>query len=586
MGEIFYGKIAGVEGFEREVAIKKMLPHLSADNDFIRMMIKEAKLTVLLNHPNIVQVYDLSKEAAEYYIAMEYVPGINCGTLLEKCRLRRLNLPVEMAVYIVSQVLRGLEYAHSMVGPDGEPMHILHRDITPQNIMITRDAWVKITDFGIAKARNEISTTTPGMIKGKLGYIAPEQLAGQEADHRIDLFCAGIVLWECLAVRRLFKGHSEVETFRMISDAQVPSLREVRHDVSQALEDVIMKGLARDPNQRFENAEAFYEALNQAIYPTTIDECANITKAFLAAHSDFFGDVGLDGDSNPNAGHATLELHHNTDELCDVLDLVTDPYLGQVAVGTTLRRQWLPWTAFGLTVLLSVGGTVLWQLNDDTYAKNSTERAVRSNHLLEGSALTVDEVQLAADGEESRILACYRQAPGRVRKTEKIRARLVIASTGGVAHVRLTPSEQTLGRTGDCLSTVLKSLQFRPHHAPKFVADVTLPDDPGRDGTPPTTKSKTPPKPLTTGEIQATVQRHSASIIKCLQAVDRETAPPKVEAQIAIELTGRVSSVSFRPALPQASVQQCLAKNLRMMRFRRHPVRDFKVTIPLEIQVL
>src|SRR5688572_27312327 len=151
MGEIYYAKIAGVEGFEREVAIKKMLPHLSADRNFINMMIKEAKLTVLLNHPNIVQIYDLAKEGDEYYIAMEYVEGLNVGTLLESCRKAGVLLPFEAAVHIVLQVLRGLAYAHELRGPDGVPMNILHRDITPQNILVTRDAWVKVTDFGIAK---------------------------------------------------------------------------------------------------------------------------------------------------------------------------------------------------------------------------------------------------------------------------------------------------------------------------------------------------------------------------------------------------------------------------------------------------
>ncbi|MEK7704998.1 MAG: serine/threonine-protein kinase, partial [Myxococcota bacterium] len=291
MGEIFYGKIPGVEGFEREVAIKKMLPHLSVDRAFIDMMVKEAKLTVLLNHPNIVQVYDLAKEGEEYYIAMEYVPGATVGSMLEKCHRTKSRLSLETAVHIAVNVLRGLGYAHALRGSDGAPMNILHRDITPQNILVTRDAWVKITDFGIAKARNEISTTSPGMIKGKLGYIAPEQLGGRDADQRIDLFCVGILLWESLATRRLFKGADEVDTFRLIAETRIPSLRTLRDDVSAEIEAVVRKALARDPDERYLTAEDFAEDLLAAISPRTADDYASATRAYLREHGEFFADV-------------------------------------------------------------------------------------------------------------------------------------------------------------------------------------------------------------------------------------------------------------------------------------------------------
>ncbi|RYF10573.1 MAG: serine/threonine protein kinase, partial [Deltaproteobacteria bacterium] len=272
MGEIYYGKATGIEGFEKEVAIKKMLPHLSADRSFINMMIKEAKLTVLLNHPNIVQVYDLAKQGEEYYIAMEYVPGVTIGTILEGAHKAQLQLPPEMVVHIVSHILRGLAYAHNLTTSSGEAIGVLHRDITPQNILVTRKGFVKIADFGIAKAVNEISTTSPGMIKGKLGYIAPEQLEGREPDQRVDLFCAGILLWEMLTVRRLFKGTSEVDTFRLISEAQVPPLAEFRSDVKPELEAVIRRSLAKDPAARYPRAEAFITALAQAMAPLGPDD--------------------------------------------------------------------------------------------------------------------------------------------------------------------------------------------------------------------------------------------------------------------------------------------------------------------------
>jgi serine/threonine protein kinase len=291
MGEIYYAKIAGVEGFEREVAIKKMLPHLTQDRDFVNMLVKEAKLTVLLHHPNIVQVYDLAKEGEEYYIAMEFVPGINLGNLLEHCREKQILPPVPVAVHIMLQALKGLAYAHDLKGADGQPMHVLHRDITPQNILVTQAGWVKITDFGIAKAKNEISTTSPGIIKGKLGYIAPEQLEGKEPDGRVDIFCAGIVSWELLAVRRLFKGTDEVDTFRMVAEAKVPPLSRVRQDVSAPIEAAIRGALTANRDERYRTAHDFYDALARSILPLTVDDCANAAKAFLGEQVELFNKV-------------------------------------------------------------------------------------------------------------------------------------------------------------------------------------------------------------------------------------------------------------------------------------------------------
>ncbi|MBI3179009.1 MAG: serine/threonine protein kinase, partial [Deltaproteobacteria bacterium] len=329
MGEIFYAKIGGVEGFEREVAIKKMLPHLSEDRNFIDMLIKEAKLTVLLHHPNIVQVYDLAKEGKDYFIAMEYVPGVTVGSLLEQAHRAGKHLPYEIAVYITMQILRGLAYAHDLRGPDNQPMNLLHRDITPQNILVTKSGWVKITDFGIAKARNEISTTSPGMIKGKLGYIAPEQLAGQNPDQRVDIFCAGIVCWEALATRRLFKGTDEVDTFRLIAEAYVPPLAGIRADVPESIEETLRGALTKRPEDRYKTADEFYDALNQAIFPSTIDDYQNVTKRHFEEHPEFLSGIA----------HLTAETPLPTTEMPGIADdkltEITD--LARVAQGSRPR---------------------------------------------------------------------------------------------------------------------------------------------------------------------------------------------------------------------------------------------------------
>ncbi|MEL6547180.1 MAG: serine/threonine-protein kinase, partial [Myxococcota bacterium] len=358
MGEIFYGKIAGVEGFEREVAIKKMLPHLSADRSFIDMMVKEAKLTVLLNHPNIVQVFDLAREGDEYYIAMEYVPGTNVGQLLELCFKRRVFLPVEVCLFITMKVLRGLAYAHQLRGPDGAPMNILHRDITPQNIMVTPQAWVKITDFGIAKARNEISTTTPGMIKGKLGYIAPEQMTDAEVTQSVDIFCAGILLWESLASKRLFKGSDEIDTFRLIQACRIPSLADIREDVSEELERVIAGALTPTPEERYASCEAYYEALNEVIFPRTIDDLESATTRYFDEHPELFdGVVSASGLSDG----ATMQVDVPgtiTGDLPLITDVLAVPKTLQPERDTPSNSRL--WVAVLALLLVIAGGAAFW----------------------------------------------------------------------------------------------------------------------------------------------------------------------------------------------------------------------------------
>ncbi|MCK5688157.1 serine/threonine protein kinase [Myxococcota bacterium] len=291
MGEIYYAKVSGLEGFERPIAIKRILQHLANDQSFIDMMVKEAKITVLMHHPNIVQVYDLSKDGDSYYIAMEYVPGVTVADLLTERQKDNKILPVPVCLNIAFQMLKGLAYAHELVGTDGLPAGILHRDITPQNILVTQEGWVKVTDFGIAKARNELTNTGPGMIKGKLGYITPEQIAGSVADERIDIFAAGIVLWEMLSGTRLFKGNTEVETFHKVIACEIPHLSTYRTDVSPAIERVVRQALSKDPKTRFQSADEFGTALQKAISPQSTDDALKATKVFFKNRPRFFAPV-------------------------------------------------------------------------------------------------------------------------------------------------------------------------------------------------------------------------------------------------------------------------------------------------------
>ena len=583
MGEIYFGKIAGIEGFERGVAIKKMLPHLSQDRAFIDMMVKEAKLTVLLNHPNIVQVYDLAKEGEEYYIAMEYVPGVTVASMLGWAQSGGRSLPVELAVHVVLQVLRGLSYAHDLPGPDGEHICILHRDVTPQNILVTRQAWVKITDFGIARALNEVSTTSPGMIKGKLGYLAPEQLEGQTVDRRVDIFCAGILLWEMLAARRLFKGESEADTLRLIAETRVPPLSDMRQDVPAKLEKVLAEALAHDRDARLATADAFYDALSEAIAPRSVDDFRVGTRNFLADKEDVFAEGAIVAENERTS--ELLRLDVSDDQLTPIAQLTRRP---------KPSLAWLQRTLGVLLVLLT--GLAGWLYRDvligDESGKGASPTPV-ATPVSGGSEvgikrLSPEEVQFAIEGERARLLPCYRQ-DSRLRQRRELRAKLVIASTGGVANAVLELDPSAYGAAGRCIEKVLRGMFFRRHPEPLVEVPVRLPLPQEVSPPPPAKPVPSPPSApprLKATEVQATVQRYSASIAKCLEGFPTPNAPAKLDAHITIDTDGRVTAVDLVPAVVHDAVRTCLVDSLRKVRFRRQPVQGFRVTIPLQIQVL
>ncbi len=592
MGEIFYAKAGGIEGFEREVAIKKMLPHLAADRAFIDMMVKEAKLTVLLNHPNIVQVYDLSREGSDYYIAMEFVPGTNVGHLLEVCYNTGARLPVDVAVYITMQVLKGLAYAHELRDAAGEPMHILHRDITPQNILVTPEAWVKITDFGIAKARNEISTTSPGMIKGKLGYIAPEQLSGRAPDQRVDIFCAGILLWESLAARRLFKGVDEVDTFRMIAEARIPPLGAIRNDVSPAIEKALHKGLAREPDDRYAKAEDFYNGLVHAIYPRTVDDLSRSTRTYFSEHPEYFDEAVKASERAPTPldERETGPADEQLEPISEFLKVT------RAAAPPAKRRMW-PIVALVAAATVTVGMVAAWPSIAAELARRAgtpPPPAVTTAPPSVGPApvdprltpLTTAEVELALKGEATRIKECYCGAVKELKGIEQVSAKVAIVSTGGVVSVALTPPTERLGRAGACVQDVLTEMLFRPTATPLFETEVSLPHPKSMDcgGEELTPRAGGRETLLTGPEIQAVVQRSSQQIAQCLQKFEKSKAPAKVDARLTIEPTGKVSNVTLAPAVEVDAVSRCLDKTLRSLRFHKHPQKDFQVTIPLKIQ--
>jgi len=281
MAELFKAKKIGIEGFERVLAIKRILPHLSSDEEFIDMFIAEAKLVARLSHKNITQVYDFGKIGQNYFIAMEYIRGKDLRGILKRCRERNIKFPVALAVFIAKEVASALGYAHRQKDSSGKNLNIIHRDVSPQNILIAYEGDAKVVDFGIAKAGAHSKTST-GVLKGKLSYMSPEQAWGKPIDHRSDIFALGIVLYELLTGERLFKGDSEINTLEKVREAKVEPLPSVINaDMPPELEAKLLKALAREVTERYQNASEMEADLGEILFELLHVDPAISLKKFM-----------------------------------------------------------------------------------------------------------------------------------------------------------------------------------------------------------------------------------------------------------------------------------------------------------------
>jgi serine/threonine-protein kinase len=266
MAEVFRAESAGLEGFKKIVAIKRVLPHLSEKKQFIGMFLDEARLSASLSHSNCVQVFDIGVGDNTYFIVMEYVDGADLKTIVEYQKQQNTRLPIEASCFVCLKICEGLSYAHEMVDSKGRKLHIVHRDVSPPNVLITRFGEVKVVDFGLAKANSQLERSEPGIIKGKFSYLSPEAAHGEEVDARADVFAVGVMLWELLAGRRLFLGDTDLQTVRMVQAAQVPSIRQIDPNVPEPLERILAKALAADRTKRYQTAAAFGRDLNAIMF--------------------------------------------------------------------------------------------------------------------------------------------------------------------------------------------------------------------------------------------------------------------------------------------------------------------------------
>ena len=311
MAELYRAKVIGDHGFEKLVAIKKILPHLTEEGNLVKAFIDEAKLAALLQHENIVQIYDFGSMNGEYFIAMEYLFGKDLRRLIHKTRENSVPLSLENTLYIISRICAGLDYSHNLKDLQGKPLNIIHRDINPQNIFITYEGQVKIIDFGIAKAASHNSTTHEGLIKGKLAYMSPEQANGQTIDRRSDIFSTGIILYELLTGDRMFQGET-MHVYNQVREAAYEPLQNRMPDLPDKLYEILKRALAKDPVDRYQSCGEMLADLEECNFELpvrpNVRSFANFVKDFFkeeftAEETALWTDSQMYGEENTGANN-------------------------------------------------------------------------------------------------------------------------------------------------------------------------------------------------------------------------------------------------------------------------------------------
>ncbi|MEW5742803.1 MAG: protein kinase [Myxococcota bacterium] len=286
MAEIFLAKQVGEAGFERNVVVKRMLPHLSTVPDFVSMFLDEARLAASLSHPNIVHITDLGLADGCYFICMEYLPGEDFSTVVRTAKRRNSQVPLHVVLRVVAQAATGLHFAHDAADPSGRPMNLVHRDISPSNLFVTYSGQVKVLDFGIAKAESRVTNTTAGVVKGKYQYMSPEQARGDAIDRRADVFSLGVTTYEALTGQRPFARDTDLAILKAVLSGDCTPLRQLRPDLPPEVEAIVRKMMAVDANERYRTALEVVQDIERFLSATTSASGGQLLADFMTS---FFG---------------------------------------------------------------------------------------------------------------------------------------------------------------------------------------------------------------------------------------------------------------------------------------------------------
>lgn len=325
MAEIYRGVAVSMDGFEKSVAIKRILPSLTQDQKFVSMFLDEARLSMQLNHANVVQILDLGKIGETYFMAMELVDGANLRKVMQRSIDLAKPFPLNVACFIAMEMAKGLAYAHEKADAAGHSLGIVHRDVSPPNVLLSRQGEVKITDFGLAKAKSNVAVSEVDVVKGKFAYLSPEVVDGKEPDARADIYALGIILWEMLCGRRLFVAKTDMETVELVRKGEVPKASTLRAEIDEDLDKILGRALSKNIKRRAQNCREVEQDLAGYLAKKGVRATSADLATFMRELFDAQGQV--------QSFDMLALLHHELDELVLVGQL--DPTLGQVPLKPT-----------------------------------------------------------------------------------------------------------------------------------------------------------------------------------------------------------------------------------------------------------
>jgi len=548
MAEIFLAKRLGADGFERNVVIKRMLPHLSALPDFVEMFRDEARLAARLVHPNVVQIHELGFTEDCYYICMEYLPGEDFSTTVRTASYRGEYVPVPLVMRVLADAARGLHYAHDFTDESGKPLNIVHRDISPSNLYVTYEGQVKVLDFGIAKAESRLAQTRTGVVKGKYVYMAPEQARGAEVDRRADVFSLGVSLYEAVTHVRPFSRDNDLAVLNALLAGDFQPPRALRPDLSPDLEAVVLKAMAYEPAQRYATAGEFADALDALL----ARESNRPTGSTLAAYlRQSFGE----------------ERYTQKTRIPTLTKLsqsgITIPVMN--GAGTSGISPAMPTAASeGRTSVVatpSASAIPVYVEEPRGSRKGLVVGLAAAFLLLAGGAFVVGR-KVGTTPASNPVAIPATPAPSTAP----------VVAPPAVAEAQQPPAQPS---TQETPAAAVESAVTPPPEAPEETAPVKAPVR--------TTKARVT---LEAGDIQRVVSKGQARISTCFEQYKRDlpTDEGEVKVLLSIFASGRTNAVTQGP-LAKQPVGRCLEKQVERLRFPAHLDKEVTVVMPFAYRV-
>ncbi|MCY1016053.1 protein kinase domain-containing protein [Pyxidicoccus sp. MSG2] len=617
MAEIFLAKLLGADNFERNVVIKRMLPHLSNIPDFVEMFRDEARLAAKLSHPNIVQIQELGFTEGCYYICMEYLAGEDFSTTLRLAGRRRQYVPFPVVLRVLIDAAHGLHYAHEFCAESGQPLNIVHRDISPSNLYLTYQGQVKVLDFGIAKAESRLVNTRTGVVKGKYMYMAPEQAQGKEVDRRADVFALGVSLYEALTHVRPFSRENDLAVLNALLHGEFKRPRELRPDLPEELEAIILKAMAFKAEDRYPTAEAFAEALEAFLGENLSASGTSQLGAFLRGH---FGEErftertriptlatltathGTEGSpvQVPAGERPATEVYGPRSQGAAALTAMAQGRpsqpavaagVGAVQAGTQVpaqaasvgsapgRPRWLMASIGVAGALLLAGAAVVG------YA--GVQRVQTSPSIVQPAEAAKVQAVPAPAGSTGATVGTTAPTGATVPTGDSVGTSPTALAPGG------SPEAATGAPQGTSVGDTAATAQGSEHVGVAGVASAAAGSETGEDASPdpgrkPEARAATAKKLVTLGieDIQRVVSRGRARITSCFERfkTDLPSSQGEVQVQLTIASSGKVKAGTRGP-LASTGVGRCLEAQAERLRFPAHRDQEVTVVMPFSWRV-